>query len=217
MIPIEPISESTSDEIKCTSHQDKYAQMVCIDCQITLCDICMKKSFKNHDHANHSMEEVDEFLVNRKHEKDAKISVITKSRDEVDKVYETKMSEIDDSVKTNIESIKQKANSTIEKIRKWEKGNINDINSKANEIKRDISTKYHKAGKNLPTVESIEDEGVFDESHQKVPSEKFVSSMEELISSTSRLMVTANLKLSTTSDVRKKETTHVSKINLLYS
>ena len=217
MIADDSSTQSSDDQIKCSLHQDKIAHMACLNCEVTLCDNCMIASFKSQDHATHSVKEVKELLAIRKRDKDSVSTAIRKARDEVEEEYRMKNKEIDDSVKNNIESIKRKSNDICNEVREWEKKMIEDINRKGNEIKNYISTQYNNVGKNLPTVESIQEEGLFDASPKKIPSEKFVRSMEELRASCWSLIVTANLQLSTTGDIRKKETVHVSKINLLFS
>ena len=212
-----PVTQSSSDRIMCTSHQDKVAETVCVDCKISMCNTCIIHSLKSNPHANHSVEEVEEFLANRKHEKDKMSVAIRRSRDEVDEEYQRKVCEIDDAVKTNIESIKHNANIAIDKVREWEKCQIENISRNGREMKEVISTKYHHVCRNLETNESIQEKGLFDAiSNKQFPSEEFVRSLAELKASCSSLMVTANLKVSTTGDIKKKKTIHVSKINLLY-
>ena len=92
------------------------------------------------------------------------------------------------------------------KVREWEKNTKDKIIIEAVEIKDQLSTKYHNVGEYLP-MENIQ-EGLFDAKPKKFPSEELVRSMAELRASCCSLIVKANLKLSTTAYVRKKETIH---------
>ena len=197
---------ASANTVRCASHQDKIAKLVCMDCRFPMCSDCAFKSMTTKIHSNHSVKDVAEVSAPVEGEKAKAIAAIKEATNKATVEHDRKCKELNDLQSSSIGEIRKKASDIIFQVNQWRDSSIGNINRLCSEMKHQITTNYRNAAEQLQSADNVEQMGIFDISGIKnsYPTDSFRRAMEEFQTSSCSLVVTSYLKLEQSGNICKK-------------
>ena len=131
------LETSQPANLMCTSHVDKAACVVCLDCQVGLCTVCITK-LASSPHVHHNLADV-ESLAERARELCEDMEHLKAN---IDSVHHEKLKQLTECATSASESINRIATETTRKITDWKRMCLKQVQNVEMKVTENISATY---------------------------------------------------------------------------
>ena len=182
--------------LMCSQHKDKAACVVCSDCQVGLCTVCITK-LASSPHAHHKLADVESLVQ--------AASQVCEDMDhikaDIDSVYQKKLEHLTKCATSANKSINNIATETIRKINNWKRKCLKKVESVEKNAHEDITAAYDDLCGKVVSSDTVMTRGLLQTSDIKQQKQELLELVDNFGNVSFDIGIGAELKLVENRDV----------------